>query len=318
MLAAAIIALILLAAGIYLVRFALLRSDSGFEAVVPAEEKDRPETEGRRTIRANNEAFRAYTEEFISSAERETVRIPSYDGLTLEADFFHSPSHGHDYAILVHGYKCTRSVMHPVAAVFCREWGYSVLTPDCRAHGRSGGKWIGMGWLDKDDIRAWCSMIASRDSEARIVLFGVSMGAAAVMMASGTELPGNVIAAIEDCGYTSAWDIFRDELRALYHLPAFPILHIFSSIARIAAGYTPREASSIRMLGRSKLPMLFLHGGDDSFVSTSMLTRCFEAKKEGYKEKRIIPDAGHAEAYVRDPAGYFTAIHGFLRSIPDS
>ena len=65
------------------------------------------------------------------------------------------------------------------------------------------------------DIIKWINLILSWEPNARIVLHGVSMGAATVLMASGEDLPGNVKAVIADCGYTSEWDEFRREADAL-------------------------------------------------------------------------------------------------------
>ncbi len=99
--------------------------------------------------------------------------------------------------------------------------GYNVLAVDARAHGDSEGTKIGMGWPERVDIIKWINRILSWEPNARIVLHGVSMGAATVLMASGEDLPGNVKALIADCGYTSEWDEFQREADAL-HIPWFP------------------------------------------------------------------------------------------------
>ena len=312
--AAVILALTVLTAaavGTYFVSFAIRRKDKFDVSIMPEKEREiTPEKEERkRIIAGNTEAFRTCTEAFMENTPPEIVSITSADGLRLESDFFRADSRR--YALLIHGYQGNRTQMRHIDAVYS-SWGYSVLTPDNRAHGRSDGKWIGMGWLDKDDILRWIGWITERDEDASIVLHGISMGGAAVMMTSGLELPDNVKAAVEDCGYTSAWDIFRDELRALYSLPSFPVLNMYSIMSRIIAGYSPREASSLKMLEKSAIPMLFIHGGDDSFVGTYMLDINYEAKKTGYKEKLIIEDAGHAEAYLRDPEKYFSTVKAFL------
>ena len=227
--------LLLSSAGIVLVRIALLRKDSLDASLVPKEEREKlsAETEGRRIIARNTEEMQKYSDEVFRNAPWETVSITSSDGLRLEADFI--PSGNHRYALIIHGYKCDRKAMYLLSSVFFHEWGFSLVIPDCRSHGKSEGRWIGMGWLEKDDIKLWCEWITKRDPEAEIILFGVSMGAAAVMMASGLNLPSSVKAAVEDCGYTSAWEIFRNELRMLYHLPAFPLLCIFSFFSRITS-----------------------------------------------------------------------------------
>ena len=309
--AAAAAAVLTAAIGTFFVRFAVMRKDRFNPMIMPEAEKESSaqHEKRQRIIKENAEAFRRYAEAFMAERGTEMAEIVSSDGIPLKAEVH--PADGHRWAILIHGYMGNRMMMRNPAAVYS-SWGYSTLLPDNRAHGESGGKWVGMGWLDKDDIRLWIDWIAERDPEARIVLHGISMGGATVMMASGLELPANVRAAVEDCGYTSVWDIFRDELKAVFHLPAFPVLHMYSVMSSVLAGYSPRKASSLRMLGSSRIPMLFIHGDDDHFVGTYMLDACFSAKESGGKEKLLIRDAGHGEAYLRDPQRYFTVLRDFL------
>lgn len=307
-----VIAIILtVAVGTYFVNFAVHRKDTFNMNLLPEEERNSAssESERQRVIRENREAFASSDEVFLSSADKEDVSIVSSDGLSLKASFYRNE--GSRYVILVHGYMSSRKDMLHLADVYS-SWGYNVLSPDNRAHGESDGTWIGMGWLDKDDIRLWIDWIIDRDPEAEIVLHGISMGAATVMMVSGLDLPDNVKAAVEDCGYTSVWDIFADELKALFHLPPFPVMNMYSVMSRIITGYTPKEASSLDMLSESEIPMLFIHGDDDHFVGTYMLDICFDAKRNGDKEKLLVPDAGHGEAYLREPELYFNTVHEFI------
>lgn len=123
-------------------------------------------------------------------------------------------------------------------------------TPAARGHELSEGRYIGMGRLDRHDLIRWISLIVQADPHARIVLHGVSMGATEVMMTAGEpDLPGNVCAAIEDCGFASVWDQFADNAVSMYHLPqrwmAMPALAGMSLFSRRKAGYGFRQASSI-------------------------------------------------------------------------
>ncbi len=298
--------LILAFSGMYFVYFALYKKDGFNPGIVP--EKEKENRDGKRITERNRESFSAFTERFMNGHQAEILETETDDGLTLKAELHRNDSHR--YAILIHGYMGDRTQMRDIAAVYF-QWGFSTLLPDNRAHGESDGKWIGMGWLDKDDILLWIRRIVAEDRNAEIVLHGVSMGGAAVMMASGLSLPDNVKAIAEDCGYTSVWAIFRDELKALYHLPSFPLLHSFALFSKLFAGYSPKEASSIKALKASSIPILFIHGDSDHFVGTYMLELNYSAK-QGEKEKLLIHDAGHAEAYLREPELYFSTLKAFL------
>lgn len=99
-----------------------------------------------------------------------------------------------------------------VCNFFIKE-GYNVLSISQRAHNKSEGETISMGYYESDDLLDWIQYIVKRDPDCSIVLYGVSMGAATVMMTLGKDIPRNIKAAIEDCGYTSAWDEFAYQLK---------------------------------------------------------------------------------------------------------
>jgi pimeloyl-ACP methyl ester carboxylesterase len=67
--------------------------------------------------------------------------------------------------------------------------GYNVLMPDNRAHGASDGTLIGYGVTDKCDLTKWTDQLIKTNPKSKITYFGLSMGAATVMMASGQIYP---------------------------------------------------------------------------------------------------------------------------------
>lgn len=215
------------------------------------------------------------------------------------------------WVIAVHGYTDSASFMVNSAKQFL-DYGYNVLMPDLRAHGKSEGKYIGMGWLDKDDIILWIDYLIATYGNIKIILYGISMGAATVMMTSGEELPSNVRMVIEDCGYTSAWEELSYELRHLFHLPSFPALNNANLITRIKARYSLRKASCIKQIKKSKIPILFIHGEQDKFVPFYMLDKLFNSA-QCQKEKLVVKNAGHAEAQYIDSQKYWHTVRKFIK-----
>lgn len=215
------------------------------------------------------------------------------------------------WVIAVHGYTDSASFMVNAAKQFLN-YGYNVLMPDLRAHGKSGGKYIGMGWLDKEDIILWIDYLIATYGNIKIILYGISMGAATVMMVSGEALPSNVRMVIEDCGYTSAWEELSYELKHLFHLPSFPALNNANLFTIIRAGYSLRRASSIKQIRKSKIPILFIHGEQDKFVPFYMLDKLF-ATAQCIKEKLVIKNAGHAEAQYIDSEKYWHTVRKFIK-----
>ena len=241
--------------------------------------------------------------------EPEELEMVSSDGLILKADLYPFPSHR--YAVSAHGYRGSRNDMRSYASVF-HSWGCNVLLPDSRAHGGSEGGFTTMGLKEKDDLISWINLIIGRDPEAVIFLHGVSMGGTTVMLCSGEDLPDNVKAVIEDCGYSSVWDINKDELKAVAHLPAFPILYLTDLFFRLYTGKSGKDVSAKDAVARSTVPVLFIHGESDNFIRPSMMEECYQAKTEGLKEQLYVPGAKHAGSSKTDPDLYFTTIKEFL------
>lgn len=244
-----------------------------------------------------------------SSNYKDCYRTSS-DGLKLHGYEINNIVKSNVWVITVHGYMIQGKDMSNYAKKFY-EMGYNVLIPDLRGHGKSEGTYIGMGWHDRGDILGWINYIIEKDSNAKIVLHGVSMGAGTVMMTSGEELPSNVQVIVEDCGYTSAWDQFSYQLDALFGYPKFPILNMASLVTRVRAGYWFGDASAIKQVAKAKVPMLFIHGDKDDFVPYYMLDEVYNAAN-CEKEKITVEGAEHAEASIVNPELYWTSIKNFI------
>ena len=293
--------------GNYLVTFAISRSTASGVSVAPTSQTS---DESNARIASGWQRIREKVERWRDTAAREEVSIQSGDGLRLVGDYFPADGGGHRYLLAIHGYTATRGSMTTYAQMYAAH-GFHVLMPDMRGHGDSEGAYIGMGWLDRKDVLGWIDWIIRRDPQAQIVLHGVSMGGATVMMTAGETLPPHVIAAVEDCGYTSVWDEFTDEMDYLFHLPPFPLLHTASAIARLRAGYSFREASALKQVRQAQIPILFIHGSADNFVNSDMVYPLYEACPT-QKALYIAEGAGHGEALLLDPEIYEQQVFDFL------
>jgi fermentation-respiration switch protein FrsA (DUF1100 family) len=301
-----VLAVTLVLSANYLVSFSIGRA-SGKSNIAP---KSNVSQESVAAIVSNWQYQRKQAEEWIQASETEKVEVQSEDGLTLRGELFLGDENSHRWLIAVHGYRGDHGNLLVLGSYYGLN-GYNVLLPDLRGCGESDGEYIGMGWLDRKDMLRWIDLILKRDSEAQIVLHGISMGGATVMMTSGEALPSQVKAIVEDCGYTSVWDIFEDEMAYLFHLPAFPLLHVASAFSSIRAGYSFSEASSLKQLAGAKVPMLFIHGSLDNFVHTEMVYKVYDACPT---EKRllIVEGAGHGFSHCLDPETYFDAVFDFI------
>lgn len=233
-------------------------------------------------------------ERWFIETPREEWTLTSNDGLKLQGYQYESEQPTNKWVVVVHGYMNEAKNMGSDVKMFVDK-GFHVLAVDLRGHGLSEGDYIGMGWHDRIDMVDWINLIISKQSDAQIVLYGVSMGGATVMMTSGEELPTNVKAIIEDCGYTSAKDEFTYQLKRLFNLPSFPVMNAAGFVTQIRAGYSLEEASALKQVAKSNTPMLFIHGDQDTFVPSEMVYELYEAAPVE-KELLIIEGAGHGKA----------------------
>lgn len=285
--------------GNYFYRFSLSRS-------FPREKAPQEKNENQEASPSINEL-----EECLNRASfKQEVKIKAHDGLTLHGYQFNQIAPTHKWAIVIHGYTSEAKMMLYYAKHFF-EAGYHVLVPNLRGHGESEGAYIGMGWHDRLDVMKWIDFILSQDDKAEIVPFGISMGGATVMMLAGEELPDQIKAIVEDCGYTSVYDEFSYQLKQMFNLTKYPIMPLASLVCQARAGYSFKEASSVAQLKKAKVPILFIHGDQDTFVPTSMLDVVYESCASP-KQKLFVEGARHAEAAYVNPELYWSTIHEFL------
>jgi fermentation-respiration switch protein FrsA (DUF1100 family) len=250
---------------------------------------------------------------WIEAQPFEQIGMISFDGLTLYGYYLPAKAPTSKIAILAHGYNgCAKRDMALLAQMYHETFGYHVLMPDNRGHGASEGGYIGFGWHDRLDYIKWIHYSIQRvGQDAAIVLHGISMGGATVLMACGEPLPEQVKCVIADCAYTSALDILTYQLKRMYRIPPFPLIHLTSLLCRLHAGYSFAEASVIEQVGKAKVPMLLIHGDCDTFVPTEMVHRLYERCK-GYREKFLMPGAEHGLSYSTDPVEYIRVTREFL------
>jgi fermentation-respiration switch protein FrsA (DUF1100 family) len=234
----------------------------------------------------------------------ERIHISATDGTPLAALAFVQPEPTGRWVIAAHGYTSYKEAMVYAARELCAR-GFNVLLPDLRGHGETGGKAIGMGWPDRLDIVTWSNWLCKRDPSCQILLYGESMGAATVMMASGEALPAQVTHIVADCGYTSVLNILKHRIRTKYHLPHWLFLPPGAVFTRIFAGYNLYTASALEQVRYNTRSLLLIHGDADVEVPTKMVYDL--QKAAGGRVKHVIAEGfAHGEAHSMD--GYWDIV----------
>ncbi|WP_412989275.1 alpha/beta hydrolase [Pediococcus siamensis] len=244
---------------------------------------------------------------------KQTWFIRAEDGIHLAATYL-ANENSDKTVILAHGYHHAHEQMIPYAKLF-RDLGYNVLMPDARGHGISDGNIVGFGWLDRRDYIKWIAEINSRSkTPQKIVLFGISMGAATVLATAGeSDLPDNVKAVIEDSGFSSAQKEFSYRLGHYYFMP--PFLSTFVSLmTRLTGGYSLKEADIAHQAANITIPVLMIHGDADRYVPVEMMAEIKSAlAKQIPSESVEVPGVDHVGSQSNDPQKYQQTIANFLK-----
>ena len=245
----------------------------------------------------------------IPNFPAEDWTLESFDGLKLHAKKFSPAEPTNRWAILIHGYGRDGRFAYDYADEYLKR-GWNVLVPDLRAAGESQGEFITMGALESRDVFDWEQKIVAENPDAKIILHGVSMGAATALMTAALE-PKNLCAVVEDCGYTSAYEMFAAQLEKIFGLPEFPAMSCADIVCKLKTGIKISDAAPIDVVDKISVPILFIHGDADGLVPFEMMEKLFD-KAVAPKEKFIVTGAGHADAKRENPAAYFDKVFKFL------
>lgn len=249
--------------------------------------------------------------QWLQNHPAEAVEMTSFDGLTLRGTLYEHPQ-AKGILIACHGYRSNGVRDFAAACEFYAGYHMSILLIDQRASGKSDGKYITFGVRERVDARGWCALMGSRFPNLPILLAGISMGAAAVLMAA-EDLPEAVTALLADCGYTSPKEELRYVARHYVGPGASILLPGIDLWCRILGGFGLGQCSGEEALSKNSRPVLFIHGQADELVPHDHSIKNRAACK-GPTTLFSVPGADHGMSYLLDTEGYAKAADKFIRS----
>lgn len=217
------------------------------------------------------------------------VTVKASDGKRLNGAYLNL--HRDKLMILAHGYRTPPEInFAPQICDFLAQ-GYDILLIDHRAHGKSGGCFGSMGYLEGQDLLKWVEWAEYE----KIAVYGMSMGCAAVGHACGKLTGGKVRALIMDCGFSN----FYDELNYkcdLWGMPKTGFAPAENLLAKLILRVDLRE-NTVSSLKECTTPVFFLHGALDDEVPLKEMELQYEACA-CEKECLVVENAPHALAYA--------------------
>lgn len=243
----------------------------------------------------------------------EPVTITSHDGLTLYARYYHAADNA-PLQIQFHGYKSSAVLDFSGGSTFAGNIGHNALVVDQRSHGKSEGNCITFGIRERMDCLSWVNYALNRfGTDTKIILAGLSMGAATVLMSTTLPLPENVVGIMADCPFSSPKEVIKKVGRDL-HLPVTILYPIIRLGARLYGGFDLEACSPLEAVRHTNIPILLFHGEDDRFVPCDMSREIAKACASPILFE-TVPDAGHGLSYLVSPKRYESLTMEFIRNV---
>ncbi len=259
-----------------------------------------------------------WVKDLLESCRPLEYEIRSYDGYILHAQMYSCGDTGKEqkeskkYIILIHGYTLNRYGELKYMPLY-RELGYNCIVYDHRGHGLNEKAVCTYGIREGKDLMAVIDDTYRRFGEdIWLGLTGESLGSATEITA--LKYKPRVHFLVNDCGFAEIVPIMQRGLARL-HMPVW-LIYPASFACRLMYGYSMTKARPIDSLKDNTVPICFIHGEKDSFITPDHSVRMSKATK-GYQELHIIKDAEHAKAINTDPELYKKIVTDFVRGVEE-
>lgn len=245
----------------------------------------------------------------LRKTEYKEAHTTSFDGLNLYGRYYDCG--GEVIEIMFHGYRgnAERDLCGGIKRAFALK--HNVLLVDQRASMSSDGHVTTFGINERLDCLAWVNYVVETfGKDVKIILTGVSMGAATVIMASELNIPENVIGVLADCSYTSPKEAIKSVIKQI-KLPTFIFYPLIYVGAKIYGKFDLEAASPIEAIKNAKVPVIIFHGTADKLVPSYMGEELYKTNLEK-NELIMIDKAGHCLGYLIEPERYLKSMKDFF------
>lgn len=248
----------------------------------------------------------------LAAVPCERISATARDGLKLDGRFYKGDD-GAPFQIQFNGYRGLPLRDMAGGCKLARQSGQNVILATQRAHEESDGDTITFGIREKYDVIAWINCAIERfGKDIKIILSGVSMGAATVLEASGLDLPANVVGIIADSPYSSPEEILAKTCKKMGY-PVWLTMP-FIKLGAMVYGHFRVAGGAEEAVKNSKVPILIIHGEADTFVPCEMSRKIYAACASE-KYLYTCPGADHGISYVVDTEKYVSVVRDFLEKI---
>ena len=251
-----------------------------------------------------------YDLSWYDALEKEDYTVSGDGGYILHVQRLINPADTGKAVIISHGYTDNRFGALKYAKIYL-DMSFDVIVYDLRGHGLNEQTFCTYSVLEAKDLDALIRDTRARYPQFQVLgLHGESLGAASTVAC--LKYQPDIDFAVADCAFSEITSVLEGGLRGM-HMPAF-MVRVASVCAKLRYGYSFKEMRPIDSLKDNRLPILFIHGAEDSFILPSHSEALCRAAGE-YGVLKLIPGAGHAESVLKQPEMYREAVTEFVSRI---
>jgi dipeptidyl aminopeptidase/acylaminoacyl peptidase len=256
-----------------------------------------------RHLQSSGDEMEARGMAHLHDSELTDIAIAARDGVTLRAWSIRPGNSNGNAVILLHGLGDNRFGMAGYAELLLSR-GFSVLVPDARAHGTSGGNLATFGLLESDDIHRWLDWLEQNDHPECIFGLGESMGAAQLLQSLRSETRFCAVAA--ESPFASFREIGYDRVGQFFHTGPWlgrtalrPVVEFAFVYARWKYKLDFEKASPENAVAATRIPVFLIHGQNDSNIPVRH-SRLISARNPSVPLWEV-PNADHCGAISTTP-----------------
>lgn len=245
----------------------------------------------------------------------EQVRVVASDSVALDAWRFRPREPNGSAVILLHGIADNRLGMFAHAS-FLLQNGFSVLLPDLRGHGASGGDLITYGIKEAGDVHSWADLLFHDRKLERLYGIGQSLGAA--ILVQSLKIEPRFRAIVADSPFASFEEIAYDRMHQLSGIPEpifWPLIRFAIIYSDLRYGIDLRLASPLNAIRATKVPILLIHGALDGNIPPRH-SQELHAASLATSQLWVVDRADHVASLSTASDSYIRNVLAWFRSHP--
>lgn len=221
-----------------------------------------------------------------------TLAIP-HEGDTIEC-WYVPVDNSKGTVLIFHGYAGNKSQMVKESNQF-NELGYGTILVDFLGSGGSTGNKTTIGFYESDQVKTVFDFVKTKGHE-RIIMFGTSMGAVAIMKSINDHQldPESIIL---ECPFGDMLETVQARFRIM-NAPVFPMSQLLTFWGGFQNNFNAFAHNPSEYAKNIEVRTLLLYGMKDDRVSLNETEVIFK-NLAGTKELKLYPEAGHESIWMK-------------------